>query len=150
MRPSAEDKLLEILPDELLALLRTLSMDSTELQRLQSKGKAPKPVLTAPEARILLDAIHSRQSLYATTIDQDKAILQQYTFSPVLPTHDRRCKMAIEVRLGEKEILQRLAEMLQKFLVDEESSNRKRAAESSPSMSHQAKKYANTSEHRRR
>jgi SET domain-containing protein 6 len=129
--PSAEDTLLDILPDELLALLKTLTLDSEELQRLLSKSKPPKPILAVREARILLHAAKSKLAQYATTIEQDKAMLQQFASSSVLQTSERRRKMAVDVRLGEKEILRRLLMMLEDFLTAEEKGAGKRAAEGS-------------------
>ncbi|KAI7970057.1 hypothetical protein EIK77_001447 [Talaromyces pinophilus] len=140
LRPSAEDTLLDIIPDELLALLKTLTLDSDELQRLLSKNKPPKPILAVREARILLEAAQSKLAQYSTTLEQDRAILQQFT-SSVLPTSERRRKMAVQVRIGEKEILQAVLMMLQDFLTAEEKGAGKRAAEGSVQESQKKAKH---------
>ncbi|EED12472.1 SET domain protein [Talaromyces stipitatus ATCC 10500] len=129
LRPSAEDSLTDILPDELLALLKSLTLEREELQRLQSKQKPPKPILAAREARILLDSVKSKLSQYGTTVEQDKAILQQFASTSSLSTSERRRKMAVEVRLGEKEILQHVSVMLQDFLTAEEKGAGKRTTD---------------------
>lgn len=129
LRPSAEDTLLDIIPDELLALLKTLTLDSEELQRLLSKSKPPKPILGAREARILLEAAQSKLAQYGTTIQEDQILLQQFASLSVMRTSERRRHMALQVRLGEKEILQALLMMLQDFLTVEEKGSGKRAAE---------------------
>lgn len=129
LRPSAEDTLLDILPDELLALLKTLTLDSEELQHLLSKSKPPKPVLGAREARVLLEAAHTKLAQYSTTIQEDQNLLQQFATSSILRTRERRRHLAIQVRLGEKEILHALLMMLQDFLTAEEKGSGKRAAE---------------------
>lgn len=79
----------------------------------------------------MLEAAQSKLAQYSTTIEQDRAILQQFASSSVLPTSERRRKMAVQVRLGEKEILQALLMMLQDFLTTEEKGAGKRAAEGS-------------------
>uniref|UniRef100_A0A093XY31 Ribosomal lysine N-methyltransferase 4 n=1 Tax=Talaromyces marneffei PM1 TaxID=1077442 RepID=A0A093XY31_TALMA len=141
LRPSPEDTLLDILPDELLALLKTLTLDSEELQRLLSKNKHPKPILGAREARILLDAAQSKMGQYGTTIQEDKILLQQFASSSVLRTRERRRHMAVQVRVGEKEILQALLMMLQDFLNAEERGTGKRAAEGSAQESQKKAKH---------
>jgi SET domain-containing protein 6 len=138
LHPSAEDTLLDILPDELLALLKTLTLDSEELQRLLSKSKPPKPILAAREARILLEAAQSKLAQYSTTIQEDQNLLQQFASSSVLRDRQRRRHLAVEVRLGEKEVLQALLMMLQDFLAAEERGTGKRAAEDS-AQEHQKK-----------
>ena len=79
----------------------------------------------------MLEAAQSKLAQYSTTIEQDRAILQQFASSSVLPTSERRRKMAVQVRLGEKEILQAVLMMLQDFLTAEEKGAGKRAAEGS-------------------
>lgn len=144
LRPSSGDSLVDILPDELLALLKTLSLDSGELQKLKSKKKSPKPTLAAPEARLLLAAITSKLSLYATTVEQDKVTQKELSSATTLSTSEHRRKMAIEVRVGEKEILQQVSSMLRDFLAIEEKEKGKRAGESA---SQQQPKKAKIGQH---
>ena len=141
LRPSAEDTLLDMLPDELLALLKTLTLDTEEVQRLLSKSKPPKPIMGAREARILLGAAQSKLSQYSTSVQEDQMILQQFASSPVMRTNERRRHMAVQVRLGEKESLQALVMMLQDFLTAEEKGSGKRAAEGTGQESQKKAKH---------
>lgn len=79
----------------------------------------------------MLEAAQSKLAQYSTTIEQDRAILRQFASSSVLPTSERRRKMAVQVRLGEKEILQAVLMMLQDFVTAEEKGAGKRTAEGS-------------------
>ncbi|PWY71583.1 SET domain protein [Aspergillus sclerotioniger CBS 115572] len=114
-RPSPEDPLTDIIPDELLLLLKTLSLPSEQLEKQRSKNKPPKPSFGEAEATILARALQLNQLRYATTIAQDQELLaqlRQFEASNPLEGSIRRTKMAIQVRLGEKEILQNLFSML--------------------------------------
>lgn len=125
-RPSPEDSLTDFLPDELLVLVKTLTLSSEQLEHQKSKSKAPKPSFGHAEAAILLKAVQLVGSQYPTTVAQDEEILsglvQSEAFQPLNQT-DRRQKMAIQVRLGEKYILQTLANMLEKFITNSAQSN---------------------------
>ncbi|KAJ9361524.1 hypothetical protein DTO027B9_685 [Paecilomyces variotii] len=141
-RPSAEDSLTDILPDELLALAKTLTLTPEQLLQQQSKNKPPKPVLNAPEAILLQKAVQKRQSQYATTLEQDQQILaglKQAETSGPLEGSPRRQKMAVEVRIGEKEILQRLSAMFSDFIANNAGQGAKRSADNSLDQSRQAK-----------
>ncbi|PYH48228.1 ribosomal lysine N-methyltransferase [Aspergillus saccharolyticus JOP 1030-1] len=114
-RPSSEDQLIDILQDELLLLLKTLSLSPELLQKQISKGKPPKPTFGEAEATILGRALELNQAQYPTTIAQDLEILARLSQSGALGAADsslRRKAMALQVRLGEKEILERLFTML--------------------------------------
>ncbi|PYI10809.1 SET domain protein [Aspergillus sclerotiicarbonarius CBS 121057] len=115
LRPSPEDPLTDILSDELLLLLKTLSLPSEQLEKQRSKNKPPKPSFGEAEATILARALQLNQARYATTIAQDQELLAQVRHleaSGPVEGSTRRAKMAIQVRLGEKEILQNLSFML--------------------------------------
>lgn len=125
-RPSPEDSLIDFLPDELLVLVKTLTLSSEQLEHQKSKSKAPKPSFGHAEAAILLKAVQLVGSQYPTTVAQDEEIfsgLVQSEASQPLNQTDRRQKMAIQVRLGEKYILQTLANMLEKFITNSAQSN---------------------------
>ncbi|KKK14079.1 hypothetical protein P175DRAFT_0550824 [Aspergillus ochraceoroseus IBT 24754] len=131
-RPSSKDSLTDILPDELLLLLKTLALPVEELARLQQKQKPPKPSFGQPEARILSRAIQLNQSQYGTTLLQDQELLAQLkqleaTSGPAEGS-TRRLKMAIQVRLGEKEILQDLSAKLDAYLANSAPAAHKRTA----------------------
>jgi SET domain-containing protein 6 len=111
-----DDELEDALPEELFLLVKTLSMSPDQLKQQISKSKPPKPSCGHTEATILLKAIQMKQDQYATTLAQDKDLLAQLGQSEAsAPLGDfaRRQKMAIQVRLGEKEVLQTLAGLLE-------------------------------------
>ncbi|KAJ5566865.1 hypothetical protein N7535_006171 [Penicillium sp. DV-2018c] len=110
--PSLED----ILPAELVVLLTTLALPTEEFNQRASKKKAPKPALNANAAAILIKALQNRQAQYATSLASD---LQLRASIPPLPSSGdvdagaRRARMALQVRIGEKEVLQAVLGMLQ-------------------------------------
>lgn len=99
-------------------------------------------MLNAPEAILLQKAVQKRQSQYATTLEQDQQILaglKQAETSGPLEGSPRRQKMAVEVRIGEKEILQRLSAMFSDFIANNAGQGAKRSADNSLEQSRQAK-----------
>lgn len=132
-RPSAEDKLAEILPDELLALLKTLTLSPEQLAKYQSKNRPPSPSLGSAEAQLLLEALQARLAEYPTTLQQDEAILADLPSAANSLSDDRsavRRRMAIEVRIGEKQVLHRIREMTSALIssLDVASSNKRPAS----------------------
>ncbi|KAB8216736.1 hypothetical protein BDV33DRAFT_150798 [Aspergillus novoparasiticus] len=110
-----DDDLAGVLPEELVLLAKTLCMSSDELKQQVSKNKPPKPSLGHKEVKLLSKAVQSKQAQYTTTLAQDKELLAQLSqLETTTPLEDsaRRQKMAIQVRIGEKEILQTLSDML--------------------------------------
>ncbi|KAJ5972796.1 uncharacterized protein N7479_002714 [Penicillium vulpinum] len=110
--PSLED----ILPAELVVLLATLTLSPEEFQQRMSKDKAPKPVLDANATAILVKALQMRQAQYATSLASDLQL--RASLSPLPSNGDadegaRRVRMALQVRIGEKEVLQAVLGMLQ-------------------------------------
>jgi hypothetical protein len=55
--------------------------------------------------RWLLYVLESRLAAYATSLDEDRELLRQYERTRAESRSDYRKKQAIEVRMGEKEIL---------------------------------------------
>lgn len=132
-RPSAEDKLTDILPDELLALLKTLTLSPEQLAKYQSKNRPPSPSLGSAEAQLLLEAVQARLAEYPTTLQQDEALLADLPRISESSSEDRssyRRRMAIEVRLGEKQVLHRIRDMISAFIssLDGASSNKRPAS----------------------
>lgn len=110
--PSLED----ILPAELVVLLATLALSPEEFKQRVSKDKAPRPVLDANATAILISALQKRQAQYATSLASDLQF--RASLSPLPETGDvdeaaRRVRMALQVRIGEKEVLQTVLGMLQ-------------------------------------
>jgi SET domain-containing protein 6 len=107
--PSLED----ILPAELVVLLSTLALPEEEFKQRKSKKKAPKPALETSQATILAKALQTQQAQYTTSLEQDTQI---FTSLPPLDASDvssRRARMALQVRIGEKQVLQTVLGMLE-------------------------------------
>lgn len=117
-RFSREDTLLDILPDELLLLLKTLTLSPEQLHLQRSKNKPPKASIGAPEFAILQKAVDLKKSQYSTTIQQDQEILSQLNASN---GSSWRHQLAVMVRIGEKGILQDLSAMLADLAQNSES-----------------------------
>lgn len=114
-RPSPNATLEDILPMELVALLTTLCQSPEEFEQRRSKNKPPKPSMDAPQAGLLYKLLQTKQSHYATSLANDMQLLSSLT-PPQAPAalegSSRRLKMALQVRIGEKEVLQALLGML--------------------------------------
>ena len=124
-----DDDLAGVLPDELVVLAKVLCMSSDELKQQVSKNKPPKPSFGHKEVTLLSKVVQSKQAQYTTTLAQDKELLAQLNqleATTSLEVSARRQKMAIQVRIGEKEILQTLSDML--IANSEGSTTSKRAA----------------------
>ncbi|KAL2844632.1 hypothetical protein BJX68DRAFT_257040 [Aspergillus pseudodeflectus] len=126
-RPSSTDSLSDIIPEELALLVKTLTLSPEQFSERQQKQKPPKPSLDAAEARLLYSAVQLNQSRYATSISQDQELLAQLSQTEAaigaLEGPTRRRKMAIQVRLGEKEILQDLSIRLSAYLANADGAN---------------------------
>lgn len=80
---------------------------------------------------ILQKAVQLKCSQYATNIEQDQALLAQLNpldAAAPLEGSQRRLKMAIMVRIGEKEILQELSAQLDRLLDGSSQNSMKRSA----------------------
>lgn len=113
---NANPSLQDILPAELVILLATLTLSAEEFKQRVSKDKAPKPALDANSTAILIKALQKRQEQYATSLADDLQL--RASLSPLPETGDvdegaRRVRMALQVRIGEKEVLQAVLGMLQ-------------------------------------
>ncbi|KAL4872035.1 hypothetical protein BDV12DRAFT_5517 [Aspergillus spectabilis] len=118
-RPSPDDSLLDIIPEELAVLLKTLVLTPGQFTQQQQKQKPPKPSFGQGEAKLLFGAIVKSQERYSTTIQQDYELLAQLNqleTSGPLEGSARRRKMAIQVRLGEKEIFEYLKSKTSEYL----------------------------------
>lgn len=125
-RFSPEDPLPDVFPDELLLLLKTLALSPEQLEQQKSKNKPPKLAVGRPEMSILQKAVQLKCSHYATNIEQDQRLLAQLnTIDATVPLEgsQRRLKMAILVRIGEKEILQDLSTQLDRLLSTKRAAN---------------------------
>ena len=93
----------ETLPDDgfdpaLLQVMQLLTANDIAFKDMKSAKKPPAPMITPVIARVLGKALLNRQNEYSTSIAQDHILLQN-------PEIHGRHRMAIEIRLGEKEII---------------------------------------------
>ncbi|KAJ6109885.1 hypothetical protein N7486_002120 [Penicillium sp. IBT 16267x] len=115
-KPMANAKLEDILPAELVVLLTTLTQSPEEFEQRRAKNKPPKPSMDVAEAGLLYKVLQAKQAHYATSLDQDMNLL-----SGLLPPNApatlegsaRRHRMALQVRIGEKEVLHAVLSMLE-------------------------------------
>jgi SET domain-containing protein 6 len=99
------------IPDELLALLYILLIDSDNLEALAtSQAALPSRSKLATElvGKVIAIALRHREAEYATTAEEDQMLLQMENLKP-------RAAMAIQVRHGEKQVLRRTMDEAMKF-----------------------------------
>ncbi|KAL2828252.1 hypothetical protein BDW59DRAFT_52021 [Aspergillus cavernicola] len=127
-RPSQDHTLADNLPEELVLLLTTLTLSPEQSADQQQKQKPPRPNFNRAEATLLRDAIQRNYGRYSTTIAQDQELLAQLNHSEAssgpLAGSARRLKMAIQVRIGEKEVMEHLGSRLRELLGTSSSSKR--------------------------
>lgn len=97
-----------------LTITALLSEDEDFKEAMEDPPGRPPSHLRRPLALVLRKIISSRQSAYKTTIADDAALLGDATVQG-------RRRMAIEVRLGEKEILALASEEIEKRIVKQQS-----------------------------
>ncbi|OOQ87465.1 SET domain protein [Penicillium brasilianum] len=115
-RPAPNASLQDILPAELVILLTTLSLTPEEFDQRRSKNKLPKPAMESNQASLLFKILQTKQAQYGSSLGEDMQLL-----SSLLPPNApasldgsaRRHKIALQVRIGEKEVLQAILAMLE-------------------------------------
>jgi len=95
-------------PPELVLLLRVLLAGQTEYKKLKSLSEERDALLWVDIANVMVEVATRRIKQYMTSVEEDESMLQDSNI------HGRR-KAAIEVRLGEKEILKEMWEEAQKL-----------------------------------
>ncbi|PGH04772.1 hypothetical protein AJ79_06994 [Helicocarpus griseus UAMH5409] len=124
-RLTSHTPLTEALPDELLIVLRTLTMPDEQFSQLKKeKGKAPKSTLGAAEVSLLAETVRQTLSEYPTTIARDEELLASFRSNQgsLDETCTRRFKMAIQVRKGEKEVLSQVLDSLEQLVSQQSQS----------------------------
>ena len=99
-----------------LTITALLSEDEDFKEAMEDPPGRPPSHLRRPLALVLRKIISSRQSAYKTTIAGDAALLGDATVQG-------RRRMAIEMRLGEKEILALASEEIEKRIVKQQSAD---------------------------
>lgn len=106
------DRLLSQLPNELLVVLHTMLLPPKGFENYYQMGKLPKiprpnstdQPITDVMATVLREVIVKRLAEYSTSLATDLEHRKDQTFDGDMRT-DKRKAMALEVRIGEKEIL---------------------------------------------
>ncbi|KAJ5109812.1 hypothetical protein N7532_002457 [Penicillium argentinense] len=114
-RPLNDASLEDILPAELVILLTTLCQTPEGFEQRRSRNKPPKPSMDEDQPALLYKALQTKLAQYATSLSHDVQLLAGLPppQSPVfLEGSNRRQKMALQVRIGEKEIIQAVMAML--------------------------------------
>ncbi|KAF8533624.1 SET domain protein [Trichophaea hybrida] len=97
------------IPEEVLVIVRTLLLSTSEFERYRDNGKHPKSLLTEDVALILTRVLEARLKDYPTTIEEDENILAEDQVQG-------REYAAVEVRLGEKQILVGVSDHLKQLV----------------------------------
>ena len=96
----------------LLSLIDVYTMDATTLKEEIEANEAPEePRFTLDAAHLLRQVLIDRRNDYKSTIAEDVALLQDKGLT-------KRLRMAVEVRLGEKEIIAAAVDSLQHQIED--------------------------------
>ncbi|PGH06654.1 SET domain-containing protein 6 [Blastomyces parvus] len=129
-RLNTNTPLMEALPEELLIVLNTVTMPPDQFIERKTKNKAPKPILGVMDATLLGHAAQQTLGEYITTLEQDKQLLATIPNSHASTASGRRFKMALQVRMGEKEVLAQLLAALEEFIkLPDSNSGMKRSTE---------------------
>ncbi|USP75710.1 hypothetical protein yc1106_02984 [Curvularia clavata] len=125
---SAPFSLEESLSPELVILVEAMLLPKEEFDRLQSKGRLPKPEkMTIKGAEILHKIVQARMAQYPTTLQQDLQISKETPPAQTLSRNQRRVTMAVAVRIGEKELLMQAEEALAEKIARDSWAATKRA-----------------------
>ncbi|KAF1957412.1 SET domain-containing protein [Byssothecium circinans] len=120
----------ESLSPELIVLIETLLLPEDELERLQRKGKLPKPEnMSRKGAELLLQLAKTRMQQYPTTLEEDTRADTDVSMEGSETLKERRYAMAKAVRIGEKKILREAERALQLCVQASANGTNKRRAE---------------------
>ncbi|KAF3318027.1 hypothetical protein TWF173_008768 [Orbilia oligospora] len=104
---------------EILIVIQTFSVDDETFRSYATEEKFPKAKKDARTRDVILEVIQKRMEGFATSREEDIAILGNSG-----EALGRRNKMAVEVRLGEKEILRKMEEVVRSWADTTESQSR--------------------------
>ncbi|KAJ5248947.1 hypothetical protein N7468_000398 [Penicillium chermesinum] len=120
----------------LVVLLTTLTLSPEDFEQRKSKNKPPKPSMDANQAGTLAKVLQAKLSLYGSSLNEDVQLLASIPPQPALEGSARRRRMALQVRIGEKEVIQAVLSMLEPIVG---GSSLKRSANGDSHDSRQAK-----------
>ena len=113
-RPAHDvEKVEDAIPGQVHMLLRALCTGAT---------KSPKQGITLKEVALLQSVLTKRLSEYDTSVQADKSLLhalqKAYSNGALKHLNFRRQSMALQVRIGEKEILQQMMQLCQNHIAE--------------------------------
>ena len=115
-RPRPDDKLEDAMPGELHVVLRGLCSNPT------TQKKDP---ITIEEAALLSSTATMKLSKYSTSLENDKSLIESAKNRAPEGVSMNRYQMALEVRIGEKEILQQILALCNDF-IEAQTNDKKR------------------------
>ena len=129
-RPSTDAELHDVIPMDLQLLLSALVADTEPAKSTQKVSGLLKRSFSFASADLLAATIQNRLNDYETTIKEDNDIVQSLSNAPDSQVsagiNANRYRMAVQVRKGEKEILQHVLELAQQSIMSRSNSKRKR------------------------
>ncbi|KAF3925537.1 hypothetical protein ABW21_db0201015 [Orbilia brochopaga] len=94
------------IPSEILVVIQAFMADDMTFQTYIDQERFPKAKKDGKTRDVVLEIVQKRRELYRTTSEEDVALLRGGE------TLTRRKQMAVEVRLGEKEILRKMEDVV--------------------------------------
>ena len=122
--------LLDVIPTDLQLLLSVLAFDIDPANSAEDVFDFTKQGFSVAAADLLVATIRNRFTDYKTTISEDDDLLRRLKNASGAHVASgsklSRYLMALQVRKGEKEILQNLLDLVQQFITSKSSRKRKR------------------------
>ena len=129
-RPSTDMELHDAIPVDLQLLLSVLAIDTEPAKSAQNVFDMVKQSFGFASADLLAATVRKRLADYKTTIGEDDDLIRRLNniSSAQVASGAKlsRYRMAVQVRKGEKEILQRVLELAQQFITSNTNGKRKR------------------------
>jgi len=101
-------------PEELGVLLNALTTSKQDFEKMRKKEKLPKPELTKESLELLFSVLLQRRAMYGlSSIAEDRAKLESVSH---IDHKTKRLAMALQVIVGEKEVLQEAATKIESTL----------------------------------
>ncbi|KAI5780384.1 hypothetical protein EDC01DRAFT_753908 [Geopyxis carbonaria] len=89
-------------PEEAVVCVKVLQLDAAAWEGVKAGGRAPRGRMTVEVAAVLREVVRRQLVAYGSSVEEDEALLRRGSVG-------RRERMAVEVRVGEKRILEALA-----------------------------------------
>jgi hypothetical protein len=132
-RPPIAAELHDAIPVDLQLLLSALAIDAESAKSAQNVFKLGERNFSFASADLLAATIRKRLAEYKTTISEDDDLLLRLDKASgvELPTgvHPTRYQMAVQVRKGEKEILEQILQLAQQLITNNTNGKRKRSVD---------------------